>query len=103
MYKYLGVTFSSSGSFVQCIKYLVSQANRAMFAFFSRINNLDLPMDLQLKLSDHTILPILIYGCLQKMANVRKVHQNTCCTPNFGDMQSRLLSNQEWSHSGIEL
>ena len=28
-----------------------------------RINNLDLPIDLQLKLFDHTVLPIMTYGC----------------------------------------
>lgn len=34
-----------------------------MYLLYSRINNLELPIDLQLKLFDHTILPILTYAC----------------------------------------
>ena len=33
-----------------------------MSLLFTRINNLDLPLDLQLKLFYHTILPILTYS-----------------------------------------
>ena len=62
-YKYLGTYFSSSGSFLKCRKHIVEQANKAMYLLFRRINNLNLPVDLQLKLFDHTILPILTYSC----------------------------------------
>ena len=62
-YKYLGVPFYSSGSFLTCRKHLVNQATKAMHALFLRINSLDLPLDLQLKLFDATIVPILTYGC----------------------------------------
>ena len=62
-YKYLGVLFSASGSFLNHKKYIISQANKAMHQMFFKINNLQLPIDLQLKLFDHTILPILTYGC----------------------------------------
>ena len=34
-----------------------------MYLLNMRIKNLDLPIDLQLKLFDNTILPILTYGC----------------------------------------
>ena len=34
-----------------------------MPVFFKRIRNLDIPIDLQLYLSDHVILPIALYGC----------------------------------------
>ena len=33
-----------------------------MTMLYTRINNLDIPLNLQLKLFDHTILPILTYG-----------------------------------------
>ena len=33
-----------------------------MFLLYTRINNLDIPIDLQLKLFDNTVLPILTYG-----------------------------------------
>ena len=62
-FKYLGVYFSSTGSFVRCRKHVVEQANKALFQLFHRINNLNLPVDLQLKLFDHTIVPILTYSC----------------------------------------
>lgn len=61
-YKYLGVVFSSTGSFLNARKHIVEQARKAMHLLFMRINNLSLPMDLQLKLFDHTVLPILCYG-----------------------------------------
>ena len=62
-YKYLGVLFTSSGAFSKCRKHLTSQANKAMFQLFVRTNNLNLPIYLQLKLFDHTVMPILTYGC----------------------------------------
>jgi hypothetical protein len=62
-YKYLGLTFSSSGSFLTARKDIASQANKAMHILYTRIANLDLPVDLQLKLFDQTIVPILTYNC----------------------------------------
>ena len=61
-YKYLGVIFSQSGSFLNAIKHIAQQAKKAMILLFVRIRNLDLPFDLQLKLFDHTVLPILTYA-----------------------------------------
>ena len=34
-----------------------------MHVLFKRIRNLDIPIDLQLYLFDHVILPIALYGC----------------------------------------
>jgi hypothetical protein len=62
-YKYLGILFSSSGSFLNARKLIASQANKAMHLLYTRIFNLDLPLDIQLKLFDQTILPILTYNC----------------------------------------
>ena len=62
-YKYLGVIFSGSRSFLNCRKHIVEQAKKAMHLLFCRINNLYLPVDLQLQLFDHTVLPILTYAC----------------------------------------
>ena len=62
-YKYLGTFFTPTGSFLQARKHIASQANKAMHLLNMRINNLDLPVDLQLKLFDNTILPILTYAC----------------------------------------
>ena len=61
-YKYLGVIFSNSGSFLSYRKHIITQVNKAMHLLYMRINNLDLPLELQIKLFDHTVLPILING-----------------------------------------
>ena len=61
-FKYLGVIFSRSGSFLKARKHVIQQARKAMHLLFTRINNLDLPIDLQIKLFDSTIVPILTYG-----------------------------------------
>ena len=34
-----------------------------MHVIFKRIRNLDIPVDLQLYLFDHVILPIALFGC----------------------------------------
>lgn len=57
-YKYLGVLFSKSGSFLNARKYLATQAKKAMNLLYKRIYNLFLPLDLALKLFDNTVLPI---------------------------------------------
>jgi hypothetical protein len=77
-YKYLGILFSSSGSFLKARKLIASQANKAMHILFTRISNLDLPIDVQLKLFDQTILPILTYNCevwgIENLDIIEKVH-----------------------------
>ena len=50
-----------SGSFLNARKHIVQQAKKAMILLFTRINNLDIPIDLQLKLFDHTVLPIFMH------------------------------------------
>ena len=56
------------------------QAKKAMILLFTRINNLDIPTDLQLKLFDNTIVPILtyMYDCeiwgYENLDMIEKVH-----------------------------
>ena len=61
-YKYLGVLLSNNGSFLNARKSIYEKANKAMHLLYKRIYNLNLPLDLQLKLFDSTILPIITYG-----------------------------------------
>ncbi len=79
-YHYLGITLSSNGSFLNARKHLAEQANKAMHLLYSRANNTDLPIDLTLKLFDHTVLPILIYGSeifgYENIEILEKVHNN---------------------------
>ena len=62
-FKYLETEFSQSGSFLNARKHVTAQAKKPMYLLNIRIRNLDLPIDLQLKLFDNTILPILTHGC----------------------------------------
>ena len=62
-YKYLGLEFSSSGSFKPSLEQLKSQASRAMFALISKARRHCLPIDIQLQLYDSTVMPIMLYGC----------------------------------------
>ena len=61
--KYLGVVFTKHRSFFKAIKHNTVQAKKALQLMYKRINNLHIPIDLQIHLFDHTILPILLYGC----------------------------------------
>ena len=54
--------FYKSGSFIHAKKYEAEQARKAMYLLFMGANNLDLPIDLQLKLFDTIVLPILTYS-----------------------------------------
>ena len=54
--------FSKSGSFLYARKHIAAQARKELHILFMRINNLHLPVDLQLKLFDNTVLSILTYG-----------------------------------------
>ena len=58
-YKYLGLTFSSNGSFLNARKMLAEQARKAMHSVLTKSQNLELPIDLQLKLFDDTVAPYL--------------------------------------------
>ena len=62
-FKYLGVFFTKHRSFIKTIKHNTVQAKKALQLLYKRINNLHIPIDLQIHLFDHTILPILLYGC----------------------------------------
>ena len=60
--KYLGIFLSQSRSFLNARKHIAEQAKKATHLLFCRINNMHLPIDLQLKLFYQTIMPILTYG-----------------------------------------
>ena len=61
-FKYLGVTFSKTRSFCAARKHVLGQARKALQLLYKKIRNFNLPIDLQLKMFDHTVLPILLYG-----------------------------------------
>ena len=55
--------FSKNRHFALAKKHVVEQARKALFGLYKKIRNLDLSIDCQLKLFDHTIVPILTHGC----------------------------------------
>ena len=61
-FKYLGTVFTKQRSFFKAIRHNVDHAKKALHLLYKRINNLNIPIDLQIQLFDHTILPILLYG-----------------------------------------
>lgn len=62
-YKYLGVLLARSGSFLKAKKYIVDQANMALFSLMRKTRVLNLPIEMQVDLFNKTIKPILLYGC----------------------------------------
>ena len=107
-YKYLGIYFSQSRSFLNARKHIAEQAKKAMHFLFCRINNLNLPIDLQLKLFDHTVVPILTYSCelwgYENLDMIERIHTDfyaksqklgkappyTCCTRSLDASHSIL-------------
>ena len=45
------------------MKHNVNHAKKALHLLYKRINNLHIPIILQIHHFDHTVLPILLYGC----------------------------------------
>ncbi len=77
-FTYLGVLFSSNGSFLGHKKHKFEQANKSMFALLKNIRQLSLPMDLQLELFDRIVVPLLLYACetwgYEKLDLLEKLH-----------------------------
>ena len=59
---YLGISFDYKGQFFKARNRLIEQAKKALFAVVNKIRKLGLPCDIQLKLFDMMIAPILLYG-----------------------------------------
>lgn len=62
-FKYLGIVFSRSGSFLAAKKHIAAQASRAMFCLLKKARSLLLPVDIQIEMFEKTVKPILLYGC----------------------------------------
>ena len=62
-YKYLGILFCRSGSFLRAKKHIADQARKAVFALLKKAKQLLLPIDIQIDLFNKCIRPILLYGC----------------------------------------
>ena len=62
-FKYLGIVFNYSGTFVKHRKHVYDQGQKAMYALFWKIRFLHLPLDIQIDLLQKLVIPVLLYGC----------------------------------------
>ena len=62
-YKYLGIIFSSSGSFTNCQNDLYKRALKAYFKLVKCFGNIKPKIHTLLHLYDHTVKPVLLYAC----------------------------------------
>jgi hypothetical protein len=62
-YKYLGLTFCSSGSFMYAQEELYNKASKAYFKLSKDLLSLNPGLHTSMHVIDHTIKPILLYGC----------------------------------------
>jgi hypothetical protein len=95
----------------------MDQARKALYCLHRKLRNISIPIDLQLKLFDTLILPILTYGCevwdYENTKQLEKPHLQFCrnilgvrtATPNFVtygelgrtpiDFWNRLISSEK--------
>jgi hypothetical protein len=62
-FTYLGIIFMHNGSFSKNRIKLLDQGRKAMYSMLKKCRSLGLPIDLQLKMFDTMVAPILLYGC----------------------------------------
>ena len=62
-YKYLGIMLTASGKFQRAQKVLFNKAMKASYKLYKEVNSLNPNVNTVLHLFDHTICPILLYGC----------------------------------------
>ena len=94
-YSYLGLIFKCNGTFNEAKKKLVNQAQKALYSLYKSIRNQAIPLDLQLKMFDAMVEPILLYGCeiwgYENLKILEQIHLNFCkrilrvrsSTPNY--------------------
>ena len=61
-YKYLGILFSSTGTFSHCVYDLYKRALKANFKLRKSFGDLHQNVDTMLHLFDHTVKPVLLYS-----------------------------------------
>ena len=81
-YKYLGIFFSRSGSFLATRKHLKEQATKAMYGVIKKSRQNNLSVECQLDLFDKIVLPILLYGSeiwgFENLDLLERVHVQFC-------------------------
>ena len=60
---YLGVNFSSNGSFKKGQVYATDRSNKSIFSAICKSRQLNLSLDIQIDLYDKLVAPVALYGC----------------------------------------
>ena len=70
--------FNYNGNYCTAKKRLIDQANKDLYGLYYKLRNLTIAIDLQLKLFDSLIAPILVYSCeiwgFENKQGVEKLH-----------------------------
>jgi hypothetical protein len=93
--KYLGITFCSSGSFSHAQNELYQKGLKAYFKLCKHFIS-NGPPKVSLHVFDHTILPILLYGCeiwgyFNPLSNRLKQQSNLSMDKIYNRLQSEVL------------
>ena len=82
IHKYLGVIFTSDGSFLEQVNTLKEKANKAYDSFIAKSKEWKGFNPKTFHIFDHTILPILNYGAEiwggKDLTELEKLHLSTC-------------------------
>lgn len=91
----MGLIFKFNGNFSDARSKLAAQAQKSLYGIYRIIRNQNIPIDLQLKLFDSMVEPILLYGSeiwgFENLKNIEQVHLSFCkrilkvrsTTPNY--------------------
>lgn len=81
-FTYLGIVFSSGGSFMQNTKTLCGKALKAMHQLLQLIKEIETPIAITLKLFDSLVASVLHYGCevwgFLNAECIERVHRKFC-------------------------
>ena len=81
-YVYLGVNMNYNGRFFLAKQRQCVQAQKAMYSLIKKSPQILLPIDIIFQLFEHTVVPILLYGCevwgYENCDIVKKLHLEFC-------------------------
>ena len=81
-FNYLGIVFSSGGSFQQATNTLVGKALRSMCSLYNITKGYEVPPNIMFNLFDSYVASILSYNCevwgFNELQNVERVHRKFC-------------------------
>ena len=62
-YVYLGVTINYNNEFFKVMRKQLDQARKAQFSMLIKCRKPELPIDMQCKLFESMVIPVILYGC----------------------------------------